>query len=171
MLSAALLRSSALARPILASSNPSHQAAARVVGIAGAPGSFLNAPLPRINTMAMHAGVSSDPPAAAAFETVDVKEAAARLAAGTPLLDVRAPDEFAGGHPPGGKNANVQGDGFLATATALFPGKEDPLLVSCLRGGRSAAAAAQLAAAGWTNIINVAGGWAAWTEAGLPEEK
>ena len=100
-----------------------------------------------------------------------MKEAAARLAAGTPLLDVRGAGEFAGGHPPGAKNADVQGDGFLAAAAAAFPEKDEPLLVSCLKGGRSAAASAQLVAAGYTAITNVAGGWSAWTEAGLPEEK
>ena len=122
--------------------------------------------------MATHAtpGGGADP-AGGAFETIDVKEAAARLAAGTPLLDVRTPAEFAGGHPPGATSADVQADGFLQAASALHPDKEEPLLVSCLRGGRSAAAAAQLTAAGYTNITNVAGGWTAWTEAGLPEEK
>ena len=106
-----------------------------------------------------------------AFETIPVQEAAARLADGTPILDVRTADEFAGGHPPGAVNADVQSPGFLAAAQAAFPDKDAPLLVSCLRGGRSAAAAAQLAADSYTNVINVAGGWSAWAEAGLPVEK
>lgn len=166
-----LLRASALAtaRTLLASSAPASRVSLPLI-TARRTGSSLGPPLPtRKNTMATHAGApSSDQPA---YETIDVTEAAARLAAGTPLLDVRAPDEFEGGHPPGAKSANVQADGFLAAATALFPEKSAPLLVSCLRGGRSAAAAAQLTAAGYTNVTNVAGGWAAWTEAGLPVEK
>jgi rhodanese-related sulfurtransferase len=112
----------------------------------------------------------SDLPAPA-FDTVDVKEAHARLAAGMPILDVRTPAEFAGGHAPGAVNADVQSPDFVSAASAAFPDKDAPLLCSCLRGGRSAAACGKLAEAGYTNVVNVAGGWTAWTEAGLPEEK
>ena len=121
--------------------------------------------------MSAAAAAPGQPSGPSSFETITVTEAAARLADGTPLLDVRTPSEFAGDRPPGAVNADVQSDAFLAAANAAFPEKDAPILVSCLRGGRSAAAAAQLVSDGYTVVINVAGGWAAWTEAGLPEEK
>jgi rhodanese-related sulfurtransferase len=125
----------------------------------------------RLTTTTTRTAAMSGSDPAAPFATVDVKEAADRLAAGTPILDVRTPAEFAGGHPPTAKNADWQSPDFLAAATAAYPDKDAPLLVSCLRGGRSAAAAAKLAEVGYSNLINVAGGWTAWVEAGLPEEK
>lgn len=117
------------------------------------------------------AGAGASSPPDPVFVTVDVIEAHVRLSAGTPILDVRTPAEFANGHPPGAVNADVQAPGFLDAVTAAFPDLDTPLLCSCLRGGRSAAACAHLVGAGYTTVINVAGGWTAWVDAGLPEEK
>ena len=86
------------------------------------------------------------------------------------VLDVRTKEEFAGGHlakailiPWTDKDFSVR------AAKELDPAK--PVLVYCLSGGRSAEAAAALVKLGFTEVRNLAGGIAAWQQAGKPIEK
>ena len=82
------------------------------------------------------------------------------------LLDVRTAAEFAAGHLPGAINIDWQADGFLpAVQAALDPSR--PVLLYCRSGRRSAAAATELAKAGFSPF-NLLGGILAWQEAGLP---
>ena len=82
------------------------------------------------------------------------------------LLDVRTPEEFAAGHLPGAINIDWQADDFLpAVQAALDPSR--PVLLYCRSGRRSAAAAGELAKAGFSPF-NLLGGILAWQEAGLP---
>jgi rhodanese-related sulfurtransferase len=55
-------------------------------------------------------------------------------------------------------------------ATSGIP-KDKALYVMCLSGGRSLRVASALAAAGFNNLTNVAGGIKAWQAAGLPVKK
>jgi rhodanese-related sulfurtransferase len=99
---------------------------------------------------------------------VDVAEAARRLGAGgsdAPILvDVREASEFAG----------VRAEGALLLPLSQFVAryselpKDRPLLMICASGSRSGQATAYLLAKGWTDVVNVAGGTAAWQRAGLP---
>jgi len=66
--------------------------------------------------------------------------------AGATVLDVRTPEEFAGGSVPGAVNLPVQD---LAARLAEVP-KGKPVVVFCRSGGRSASAARLLRAEGWT---------------------
>jgi hydroxyacylglutathione hydrolase len=89
-----------------------------------------------------------------------------RLASDTRLtvLDVRSDAEFAGGHIAGA--VHVMGGG-LADRAGELRGRE-PLAIVCGSGYRSTVAASVLERAGFTDIINMTGGMAAWTRAGLP---
>jgi hydroxyacylglutathione hydrolase len=89
-----------------------------------------------------------------------------RIASDTRLtvLDVRGDAEFAGGHIAGA--VHVMGGG-LADRAGELRGRE-PLAIVCGSGYRSTVAASVLERAGFTDIINVTGGMAAWTRAGLP---
>ncbi|SDY47315.1 rhodanese-like domain-containing protein [Hymenobacter psychrophilus] len=78
------------------------------------------------------------------------------------LLDVRRPDEFAGGHLPGAVNIDVTGSNFAQRTAALD--KTQPLYVYCRSGARSATAAKQLTAAGFANVSNLLGGVLDWPE-------
>jgi glyoxylase-like metal-dependent hydrolase (beta-lactamase superfamily II)/rhodanese-related sulfurtransferase len=80
------------------------------------------------------------------------------------LLDVREPDEFARAHIP---DAHSIPQGQLASRLAEVP-RDRPLLVTCQVGGRSLAAARFLKSVGYPDVRNLAGGTAAWQEAGLP---
>ena len=107
---------------------------------------------------------------------IDVLEAARRLAGGDgeaaggapadqPLLiDVREPAEF----------AMVRADGARLLPLSTFLGRyrvlptDRPILLICATGSRSGQAAAYLLAHGWSDVVNVSGGTAAWQRAGLP---
>ena len=83
------------------------------------------------------------------------------------LIDVRSPAEFASGHALGARNLPL--DRLDATALAKEP-RLGPLYVICQGGTRSRKACEQLAAAGLTDLVDVAGGTNAWQAAGLPVE-
>jgi hydroxyacylglutathione hydrolase len=57
--------------------------------------------------------------------------------------------------------------GWLAERAAELRGRE-PLAIVCGSGYRSTVAASVLERAGFTDFINMTGGMAAWTRAGLP---
>jgi rhodanese-related sulfurtransferase len=104
----------------------------------------------------------------AALEHVTVDELSARLAEDPTLqvVDVRRPAEFAGGHVPRALSHPL--DRFNEEMPALDP--SHPAAVICAGGYRSSAAASLLQARGFSKLLNVAGGTAAWVAAGLPTE-
>ncbi|WP_190242489.1 rhodanese-like domain-containing protein [Hymenobacter lapidiphilus] len=81
---------------------------------------------------------------------------------GAVLLDVRRPDEFAGGHLPNALNLEVTAPDFTQRAAALD--KDAPVYVYCRSGARSATAAGQLSKAGFANVHNMLGGVLDWSE-------
>ena len=117
-------------------------------------------------------------------------EADALLKEGWTYLDVRSIPEFEGGHPAGAVNVPLlhmvngrmaPNPAFQSVVEGNFA-KDAKLVVGCKMGGRSAQAAALLAAAGYTSIIDVRGGFggerdnmgrvscAGWADSGLPVE-
>lgn len=91
----------------------------------------------------------------AAHERLESKQAV--------VLDVRSAAEFAGGHIPGASNIPYP---HLPLHVAGLP-RDRMLIVNCRSGGRSARAAAYLQRAGF-DVANLAGGFSAWEQAGLP---
>ena len=103
----------------------------------------------------------------ARIREIDVVEAA-RLAAepDTLLIDVREESEWAAGHAAG---AVHMGRGVIERdIERLVPDPATRLLLYCGGGYRSALAAENLQRMGYRNVLSVAGGWRAWTTAGLP---
>lgn len=90
-------------------------------------------------------------------------------AKGFRLIDVREPAEFGGelGHVPGAELVPLAS--VLAHA-ASWP-KDEPLVMVCKSGGRSANAAQALGRLGFTKVMNLVGGMMAWNAAGKPTEK
>jgi rhodanese-related sulfurtransferase len=107
-------------------------------------------------------------PAAAAQEVrnADVAALQAALTAKPSVIDVRTPEEFAGGHVPGALNVPMD---RLDQRMAELGGPGAEMYVICEAGGRSAKASATLASKG-LRPINVLGGTAAWRAAGYPVE-
>ena len=108
----------------------------------------------------------------AGAESADVSpaELAALLDAGQSplLLDVRTPEEYAGGHVPGARNLPI--DELPSRLGELGADRAAPIVVYCERGPRAERAADALAAAGFTGVRRLAGSMSAWRSAGLPVE-
>lgn len=71
------------------------------------------------------------------------------------LLDVREPDEYAGGHIPGAVNLPLER--IKAGETLLPPDKDGLILVYCLTGRRAGRAVKALTALGYTRAKNMGG--------------
>lgn len=80
------------------------------------------------------------------------------VAAGARLVDVRSPEEFSAGHLPGARNIPV--DELSGRLDEIGP-RDQPVVVYCASGGRSASAARMLAGAGFTRVHNL-GPMSAW---------
>jgi rhodanese-related sulfurtransferase len=117
-------------------------------------------------------------------------EAAALLAQGWVYLDVRSIPEFERGHPAGASNVPllnfeagrmVANPDFERVVAESFP-KQTRLVVGCKVGGRSLQAAALLEAAGYTDVVDMRGGFhgerdpfgrvtcPGWADSNLPVE-
>jgi rhodanese-related sulfurtransferase/rubrerythrin len=75
------------------------------------------------------------------------------------ILDVRQPNEYASGHIPGARSIPLPE--LTDQMQQIDPGK--PIVVYCASGGRGRMAAQLLSGQGFSDIINVAGGFNLWT--------
>jgi len=96
---------------------------------------------------------------------VSVDELEQARASGGLVVDVREPEEYAGGHVPG---AQLMSLGDVPGRLHELP-QDVPVYVICQSGGRSAQAAELLGGAG-IDARSVAGGTSAWTKSGRPVE-
>ena len=71
------------------------------------------------------------------------------IKAGATVLDVRSAGEFAGGHLPGARNVPV---GDLSRRLKEVGAKDKPVVVYCLSGARSRAAAGVLRQGGFKTV-------------------
>ena len=85
------------------------------------------------------------------------------------FVDVREDGEFEVDHAAGARHI---GRGVLERdIETLIPGKDEPIVLYCGGGYRSALAADNLQRMGYTNVVSMDGGIRAWREAGYPVEK
>ncbi|AFK01737.1 Thioredoxin domain-containing protein [Emticicia oligotrophica DSM 17448] len=83
------------------------------------------------------------------------------------LIDVRTPEEFSKGHLDKAVNIDWRGDSFVQQIANLD--KSKPVLVYCLSGGRSAAAALAMRESGFKEVYELEGGIMKWRGENLPE--
>jgi rhodanese-related sulfurtransferase len=83
------------------------------------------------------------------------------------IIDVRRPDEFAGGHIAGAININSAT--FSERLADLEP--EGTYIIYCQGGARSAGVREMMREAGFREVYEIEGGINAWTTAGLPVVK
>ena len=101
------------------------------------------------------------------FETAKPGELAPRIQSGeVNLIDVRSDEEWKSGRIA---HANHRFLGRLPNNVSAIEGGK-PIVTQCQTGGRSAIAASILQAAG-LEVINMTGGFGAWTDAGLLVDK
>ena len=90
-----------------------------------------------------------------------------RADGGAVVVDVRAGSEWAEGHLPGSRNIPL---GELSRRLGELP-HERRLVVHCQSGTRSAIASSLLAAAGFTDVLDLPAGYAGWAAAAQPTER
>ena len=113
-----------------------------------------------LSLLAMFGLFQSTPPAYHNLTAANFAEGVRR--SGAVLVDVRRPDEFDGGHIPGAMNIEVTAADFAQPVAALD--KTNPTYVYSRSGARSAKAAAQLSAAGFSQVYNLLGGVLDWPQ-------
>ena len=99
---------------------------------------------------------------------VSVEEVRGRVGKtnGPTVLDVREKDEYRDGHLDG---AISLPRGFLEMRVEeTVPDKGTPMIAYCAGGTRSLIAARTLKEMGYTNVVSMTGGFAAWKNAGMP---
>ena len=90
------------------------------------------------------------------------------------LLDVREPAEWEKGHIPGAVLAPRGMLEWYADPTTpyakseLTTKRDSRIIIACASGGRSTLAAQTLQSMGYTNVVNMAGGFNEWSKQGLP---
>lgn len=104
------------------------------------------------------------------IQEISGQEAVQRLGQAL-VLDVREPQEFAGGKLPGAINIPRGVLEFqIGSHPQLGGAQNQPILVYCLSGGRSALAAETLKKLGFNDVVSLAGGFKAWSESNFPIE-
>lgn len=82
------------------------------------------------------------------------------------ILDVRTPEEFAGGRLPGAVNVDIQAPDFQSRLGALDRGKT--YLVYCRTGNRSARAIQVMQRLGFRSVYHMTEGILRWEKKGFP---
>ncbi|MDC6366231.1 MULTISPECIES: MBL fold metallo-hydrolase [Flavobacteriaceae] len=98
------------------------------------------------------------------LESIDAEEFKQRLQNKVPVFDVRKESEFLAEHVEDAKLASLD---FLNDHLSEFP-EEEKFYVHCAGGYRSVIAASILKSRGIHNLVDVAGGFKAIKEAGIP---
>src|SRR5215210_1542060 len=101
---------------------------------------------------------------------ISVEETLERMKAGegARLVDVREDHEWEAGHAAGAEHLSK---GIIERdIEKAVPDKGTELILYCGGGYRSALAAEALQRMGYYDLYSMAGGWAAWQEAGAPVE-
>jgi rhodanese-related sulfurtransferase len=84
------------------------------------------------------------------------------------LIDVRTPVEFREVHVESARNVPLDRLDPAALMQARNGTREEPLYLICRSGSRGKQACERFLAAGFTNVVNVAGGTLACADCGLP---
>ena len=114
--------------------------------------------------------------ARARITEVTVEALAAEAPGSYVLIDVREPGEYATAHiagaipiPRGVLEFQVEANPAIACVTEpALAVRDQPIVLYCRTGGRSALAAESLQKLGFSRVRSLAGGITAWTEAGKP---
>ena len=99
-------------------------------------------------------------------QAVGPQDAVRRPNQGALPLDVRSKAEFDAGHVIDARN--VAQDELASSVETLAKYREKVVIACCESGTRSSAAARVLKAQGFTKVVNLRGGLAAWRNENLP---
>lgn len=102
----------------------------------------------------------------AGYQSVSADEAVRLYNQDALVLDVRTEAEYRGGFI--GEAQNISSGELASKINSLASRKDEPVLVYCQSGARSASAAKLLVKNGFTKVYNLSGGIMTWKSAGLP---
>lgn len=85
------------------------------------------------------------------------------------VVDVREAEEYAAGHPADARNIPLAK--LADRVTEIDKYKDKPVILCCASGVRSGKAYGDLKKLGFSRLYSLAGGFQAWSEAGLPVKK
>ena len=88
----------------------------------------------------------------------DVKHAGAMITGGRRVLDLREANEWGAGHIPGAEHHPLG----LLSETMASADRSAPIAIHCQSGTRSAIGASVLDRMGFTDVIDLTGGWTGW---------
>ncbi|XP_020210857.1 thiosulfate sulfurtransferase 16, chloroplastic-like [Cajanus cajan] len=166
-------------RSLLFSSNLCHTSSSILNSLNSHKGRFSVSVPPKFPNFRREVGMKGNLEAVRVPTSVPVRVAYELLLAGHKYLDVRTPEEYHAGHAPGAVNipymfrvgsGMTKNSNFLREVASHFR-KDDEIIVGCQLGKRSMMAASDLLASGFTGLTDMAGGYAAWTQNGLPTEQ
>lgn len=86
----------------------------------------------------------------------------------TLIIDVREPDEYRLGHLPSAINIPRGLLEFKLSGEPTLQNLARPLIVYCKTSGRAALSVVAMQSMGYHNVVSLAGGFDAWSAAGLP---
>ncbi len=98
----------------------------------------------------------------AQINTKPIKEISQKELNNAMVVDVRTPEEYKQGHLPDAININWYDADFTKQFSEID--KNKTIYVYCKVGGRSAKATEKLDSLGYKNVINLAGGYDAWSK-------
>jgi sulfur-carrier protein adenylyltransferase/sulfurtransferase len=102
----------------------------------------------------------------AEIDEIDAAEGARLLEDGTLFLDVREQDEWDQGIIPGA--VHIPRGNLESRVEGTIPDRDRPVVVYCAGGSRSAFAAKTLQELGYTDVVNLSGGYTDWKRNGYP---
>lgn len=108
----------------------------------------------------------------AGIENADVNKVEEYIKSGKYIVvDVRKAEEFAAGHIKGAGNIDYYNDDFETLFEEKYTDKNQGYILYCRSGMRSQYSAEILEELGYTNLVNMTGGFLSWQDAGKPVEK
>jgi len=99
--------------------------------------------------------LGSDDPSSASSQVASPDVVRDRLVAGSIVLDVRTPEEYAAGHVTGAVSADLEGGAFDGVVADLP--RDASYVVYCATGRRAAIAVDRMLDAGFTEVVNAGG--------------
>jgi rhodanese-related sulfurtransferase len=105
------------------------------------------------------------------IQEIPVAQAAQAVSQADVVIDVREADEFAAGHLPGAVHMSRGLLEFKIGANPALQARDIKIVLYCKTSGRAALAALSLKEMGYLNVTSIAGGFDAWSHAGLPVAK
>lgn len=96
------------------------------------------------------------------IQVISAKEYAEEIKNEVQLVDVRTPQEYAQGKIKNAVNIDVTSSSFERSIQALD--KSKPVYIYCRSGSRSRTAAQKMIELGFTQVIDLRGGYLSWKE-------